>query len=52
MIGGRPGGHMTAMSLRVCEPFEPVLSATRQCGGTHARKQLRPVTLASIHCLN
>ena len=43
MMGGLSGGQSTAMSLLVCSPFEPVLSAARQIFGNFARKRSRPV---------
>jgi hypothetical protein len=52
MIGARPGGRMTAMSLVALFPPEPVLSATRQPFGTPARNRLSPVLLASNDCLH
>lgn len=49
MIGDFPGGQIAAMSLLVCSPFAPVLSAVRQLAGNSARSRSRPVTFDSIH---
>src|SRR5260370_39829499 len=52
MIGGRPGGHTTAMSLVALFPPEPVLSPIRQPFGTPARNLLSPVLFATSHAVS